>query len=101
MKQITWNLKQFFESDDDPRIGEKRKIIEQKSYEFINEWKDGKDYLKNPVVLKQALDEYERWKRDYGTDGDEGYYFWLRTTQDQNNPKLSKIQSDRKFQQTD
>ena len=88
MKQITWNLKQFFESDDDPRIEGKRKIIEQKSYEFINKWKDGKDYLKNPVVLKQALDEYERWKRDYGTDGDEGYYFWLRTTQDQNNPKL-------------
>ncbi len=88
MKQITWNLKQFFESDDDPGIEGKRKIIEQKSYEFINKWKDGKDYLKNPAVLKQALDEYERWKRDYGTDGDEGYYFWLRTTQDQNNPKL-------------
>ena len=88
MKQITWNLKQFFESDDDPGIEGKRKIIEQKSYEFINKWKDSKDYLKNPAVLKRALDEYERWKRDYGTDGDEGYYFWLRTTQDQNNPKL-------------
>ncbi len=97
MKQITWNLKQLFESDDDSGIEEKRKIVEQKSYKFINKWKNRKDYLKDPAILKQALDEYEKWKRDYGTDGDEGYYFWLRTTQDQNNPKLkanfNKIES--------
>jgi oligoendopeptidase F len=97
MKQITWNLKQLFESDDDSRIEEKRKIVEQNSYEFINKWKNRKDYLKDPVILRQALAEYEKWKRDCGTDGDEGYYFWLRTTQDQNNPKLkanfNKIES--------
>jgi oligoendopeptidase F len=39
-------------------------------------------------MLRQALDHYEAWKRRYGTDGDEGYYFWLRTRQDQNDPKL-------------
>ena len=88
MKQTTWNLKQLFNGDDDPRIEEKRKVVERKSYEFINKWKDRKDYLKNPSVLRQALDEYEQWKRDYGSDGDEGYYFWLRTTQDHNNPNL-------------
>jgi oligoendopeptidase F len=88
MKQTTWNLKRLFNGDDDPRIEEKRKVVERKSYEFINKWKDRKDYLKNPSILKQALDEYEQWKRDYGSDGDEGYYFWLRTTQDQNNPNL-------------
>lgn len=88
MKQITWTLKKLFESDDDPGIEKKRKIVEQKSYEFINKWKNRKDYLEDPSRLKQALDEYEEWKRDYGTDGDEGYYFWLRTMQDQNNPHL-------------
>ncbi len=97
MKQITWNLKQLFESDNAPQIEEKRKIVEQKSYEFINRWKSRKDYLRDPAILKQALDEYERWKRDYGTDGDEGYYFWLRTMQDQNNPvlkaKFNKIEN--------
>lgn len=69
-------------------MGQKRKIIEQKSYDFINTWKDRTDYLEDPVVLRQALDQYEAWKRLYGTDGDEGYYFWLRTQQDQNDPKL-------------
>lgn len=88
MKQITWNLKQLFESDNDTRIEEKRKRVEQKSYEFIHKWKDCKDYLKDPAVLKQALDEYEVWKRYYGIDGDEGYYFWLRTAQNQSDPNL-------------
>jgi oligoendopeptidase F len=97
MRQITWNLKQLFDNDDDPRIEKKRKSIEKISYKFINRWKNRKDYLKNPAILKQALDEYERWKRDYSTDGDEGYYFWLRTSQDQNNPnfkaKFNKIEN--------
>lgn len=34
------------------------------------------------------MDEYEEWKRYYGSEGDEGYYFWLRTSQDQNDPAL-------------
>ena len=88
MKRIEWNFKQLFESDNDPRIEEKRKILEQKSYEFINRWKNRKDYLRDPAILKPALDEYEGWKRNYGADGSEGYYFWLRTMQDQNNPDL-------------
>ena len=88
MKQITWNFKQLFESDNDRQIEEKRKIVEQKSYEFINRWKNRKDYLRDPAILKQSLDEYEGWKRNYGADGSEGYYFWLRTMQDQNNPDL-------------
>jgi oligoendopeptidase F len=88
MKQITWNLQNLFDRDDDPAIEEKRKIVEKKSYAFIHKWKDRKDYLQNPLILKQALDEYNVWSRDYGSDGNEGYYFSLRTAQDQNDPKL-------------
>ncbi|PKL52115.1 MAG: hypothetical protein CVV37_02790 [Nitrospira bacterium HGW-Nitrospira-1] len=39
-------------------------------------------------MLRKALDEYETWKRNYGTDGNAGYYFWLRTQVDRNNPEL-------------
>ena len=88
VEQTVWNLAPLFKSDRSPLMEGKRKIVEQKSYEFINAWKDRSDYLENPVVLRQALDQYEAWKRAYGTDGDEGYYFWLRTQQDQNDPKL-------------
>jgi len=86
--QTTWNLKPLFTSDNDPRMKKKRNVVERKANEFINTWKDRSDYLEDPLVLCQALDQYEAWKRHYGTDGDEGYYFWLRTQQDQNNAKL-------------
>ena len=86
--QTTWNLKPLFTSDNDPRMKKKRNVVERKANEFINTWKDRSDYLEDPLVLCQALDQYEAWKRHYGTDGDEGYYFWLRAQQDQNNAKL-------------
>jgi oligoendopeptidase F len=88
IKQTVWNLKALFAGDHDTRMEEKRRILEQESYAFINTWKDRTDYLEDPLVLRQALDHYESWKRRHGTDGDEGYYFWLRTQQDQNDPKL-------------
>jgi len=46
MKQIRWNLALLFNSDDDPSIEKKRKVLEKKSYEFIDKWKDRKDYVK-------------------------------------------------------
>lgn len=88
MKQIAWNLKTLFDGDDDPGMAKKRKLIEKNSYEFINKWKERKDYLEDPAILKQALEEYAKWKKNYGSEGDEGYYYWLRTTQDQNAPDL-------------
>ncbi|MCL5024271.1 MAG: M3 family oligoendopeptidase [Nitrospirae bacterium] len=88
MKRSVWNLRPLFEDDSDPRMEERRKIVEKKSYEFIRKWKDRRDYLVDPAVLRKALDEYEEWNRYYGADGDEGYYFMLRTQQDQNDPKL-------------
>lgn len=86
--QTTWDLTPLFASDNDPLMEKKRKRVEKQSYAFINAWKDRSDYLEDPVVLRQALDQYESWKGRCGTDGDEGYYFWLRTQQDQNDPKL-------------
>jgi oligoendopeptidase F len=86
--RAVWNLKPLFSGDNDPRIEKKRKLVEKKSLAFINTWKDRADYLEDPAILRQALDQYESWKRHYGTDGDEGYFFWLRTQQDQNDPKL-------------
>ncbi len=86
--RTVWNLKPLFSGDSDSHMEKKRKIVEQKSYAFINAWKDRTDYLEDPLILRQALDQYESWKHNYGTDGDEGYYFWLRTQQDQIDAKL-------------
>ncbi len=88
VKRTLWNLKPLFASDNDPRMEEKRKIVAKQSSAFINAWKDRTDYLEDPLVLKQALDQYEWWKREWGTDGNEGYDVWLRTQQDQTDAKL-------------
>ncbi len=96
VRQTLWDLTPLYTSDNDRRMGKKRKVIERKSYEFINAWKDRTDYLEDPAVLRKALDHYEAWKHSFGSDGDEGYYFWLRSQQDQNDPalkaKLNKIE---------
>jgi len=84
----TWDLTRLFNNNDDPEIEKNRKTVEQKTYVFINKWKNRKDYLKEPAVLRKALEEYEAWKRNYGTDGNAGYYLWLRTQIDRNNPEL-------------
>lgn len=83
-----WNLQPLFQNDNDPQMKSKRKILEKESYEFINKWKNREDYLRNPKILKQALDEYENWLRNYGSSGDEGYYFWLRSEQEKNNKEI-------------
>jgi oligoendopeptidase F len=92
-----WNLKLLFESDDDLRMNERRKKIEQSTKAFVDKWKHNKNYLSNPNILKEALDEYELWAKNSGVNddlngnnltGDEGYYFWLRSQQDQNDPKI-------------
>ncbi len=85
---ITWNFTPLFSGDNDPQITENRKAVERESYAFVNKWKDREDYLSDPEILKQALDEYETWQRSFGVDGDAGYYFWLRTQQDENEPEL-------------
>ena len=86
--KTSWNLGLLFQDDNDPQMHEKRIEVEKKSYEFINAWKDRTDYLEDPIVLRVALDHYESWKRQFGSDGDEGYYFWLRSHQNQNDPKI-------------
>lgn len=88
IKQTAWNLKPLFKSDNDSAMAKERITVERESYKFINKWRGRADYLENPAVLRQALDEYENWFRFYGTDGKEGNYFHLRASQDQNSSKL-------------
>ncbi len=83
-----WDLRDLFARDDDPAVDENLREVERASRRFIDKWKDRNDYLRDPAVLATALGEYEKWKRSYGADGDAGYYFWLRTQQDQNDPGL-------------
>src|SRR5512135_2823265 len=61
-----WDLTPLFANDNDRRMAEERRLVQEKSYAFINAWKDRDDYLSDPAVLRQALDQYEEWKRNCG-----------------------------------
>jgi oligoendopeptidase F len=86
--RTVWDLSVLFARDDDPAAEERLHEVGRAGRRFIDKWKDRRDYLHDPGTLAQALGEYEKWRRRYGTDGDAGYYFWLRTQQDQNDPGL-------------
>jgi len=78
-----WDLSILYSGDDDPKIDEDLRTLEQKNYVFVEKWKDREDYLKDPKVLKAALDEYEELERLWGTGGAPEYYFSMRQHQDQ------------------
>jgi oligoendopeptidase F len=87
-KNIPWNLKLLFDSDSSPLIAKNRKKVEAVALAFVAKWRHRRDYLQDPLILGNALDDYEKWSRNSGYDGKEGYYFSLRTSQDQNAPEL-------------
>ena len=89
-----WNLSHL---EQGKNFEEKREDWKEATQKFISKWKNRKDYLKNPKVIKEALDEYEKWSEVYGpsTDefssssaSDETYYFWLKTQADQSNSEF-------------
>ncbi len=83
-----WNLNSLLKRDDDPEQTDKLAKYEEINRAFIEKWKKRKDYLEDPIVLKEALDEYENLIANYSGGGDVGYYFILRSCLEQNNPKL-------------
>ncbi|HLD51251.1 hypothetical protein A3K34_00955 [candidate division WWE3 bacterium RIFOXYC1_FULL_40_10] len=75
-----WDLSNLLVSDLDETI--------KANHAFINKWRNREDFLKDPEVLKQALDEYEQLEKLYGTTGKTGYYYSLRLCLEQNNPEI-------------
>ncbi len=88
-----WDFSSLFSDDNDPRIAAERDIIAYDTQQFINKWKDRTDYLEDPAVLQEALEDYEQWTTIHAWDGDAGYYFHLRTALDESNPDLKAKQA--------
>jgi oligoendopeptidase F len=87
-KLITdWDLSKLY-PEEDSKLETDKKLIQQKAKEFADKWLSRDDYLQDPNVLKQALDEYESWSRLYGTSGGIGYYWSLKSSLDQLDPSI-------------
>ncbi|PIP73493.1 MAG: hypothetical protein COW88_01690 [Candidatus Lloydbacteria bacterium CG22_combo_CG10-13_8_21_14_all_47_15] len=83
-----WDLSPLAAGDADSAFEQKRVEIQAANEAFVKKWRGRDDYVNDPKVLKEALDEYEALFSRYGMCGDEGYYFHLRGAQDEDNPSL-------------
>ena len=86
--EATWDLTPLLKNDNDPKIASHRKQVEQQTAAFVRKWSKNQNWLSDPKVLRQTLDDYEKWLANYGESGPEGYYFWMRTAQNETDPKL-------------
>ena len=75
-----WNLK--------PIAKFNRPEIERNIKAFAKKWKGTTGYLEKATVLAEAITEYEQIQQTHGVGGNELYYSWLRTTEDENDPKI-------------
>jgi oligoendopeptidase F len=85
-----WNLGHLEKGES---FDEKRKRWDEETKKFLSKWKSRKDYLEDPEVLREALDDYEGWADLYGPSTDEYsspssseevYYYWLKTQLNEN-----------------
>jgi oligoendopeptidase F len=88
MSQATWDLTPLYASDTDPQIDRDLSRVSEATTAFVSKWRQRVTELDNPKTLRQALDDFERLHRDYGYSGKAGYYFHLRSAQDQNDPTI-------------
>src|SRR6185369_16024393 len=89
-----WNLGLLFKNERE--ILAERKVVEQKTNAFVKKWEGRDDYLKDPKVLRQAMDEYNEWASKWGPAAKESYYCELQHYLNENDPQikasLNKIQ---------
>lgn len=82
-----WNLTHLLKESSDKEIEKQKQELTKQPQNFAKRWKK-KDFTKNPQTLKLALDDYEKWQRNFGVLGNIGYYFELKYAQNQLNPKI-------------
>lgn len=83
--KTNWDLSQKPNKEQALKYREEYSKLTQ---DFVSKWQNRTDYLENPKILREALDEYERWEKEFGGYGDEGFYLHLATSLDQNNTDL-------------
>lgn len=83
-----WNFGLLYDRYDKKALEGELEAIKKKNLEFVAKWRGRTDYLENPEILAQALDELEEIEATIGTSGKPGYYYWLKYQLDQQNTEI-------------
>ncbi len=86
-KKFQWDLGKLFSSDNDANISKSQKEFQNQVQKFVKKWKN-KNFTQNPSILKKALEDYNTLLEKYGPFDASFYYFYLRQSQDLNNPDI-------------
>ena len=87
-KSYTWNLTELYSGLNDPQIEADLQESEKVVTAFADKWRDRTDYLEDPAVLREALDELESINRSVGVGSRVSYYLTLSRAIDQTNSEL-------------
>lgn len=93
MSNGVWNLSELYSGPDDPNIERDLQEAEQRVNEFADKWRPRVDYLVNPGVLREALDELEVLNRAVGTGDRPGYYVALAKAIDTSDAALKSLEA--------
>ncbi len=89
-----WDLLPLLKSESETE--KELEKVKKANQEFVKKWSTRTDYIKDPKILKQTLDEYEILLRNYGNSGNPGYFYTLKFELDQSDAgikaKLNKIE---------
>lgn len=80
ISKTKWDLSRLFNGDDDPKIALDNTKCASEINAFVQKWEQRTDYLSDPLVLTEALREYETLLSECGNVP---FYFGLRTALDQ------------------
>ena len=86
--KTAWNLSPLFSGLDDPKLAEVAKASTMTVEAFARKWQDRDDWLVNPTILKEVLDEYERLMHDQGHNSLAMYYLWLSSELNQGDTQI-------------
>ena len=92
----TWDLRWLVDASEeklDELFAQEQSVLQSACQSFVDRWSNRSDYLTDPKILRQALDDYESWRKNYGTSGRQGFYIALSLALDQNNPWLRAKES--------
>lgn len=94
IQKTDWNLSPLLKNESE--IPQKLEKIKKAHENFVNKWKNNPEYLRNPKILKNALDDLENLEKNFGLSGDAGFYFTLKHSINQADPeikaKLNKVE---------
>lgn len=93
--KTTWNLEQLYKNQNDPQIELDTEVAISKNKTFVKKWKANREYLKDPKILRAAIEEYEELEEKYGQAMKPFYYFILLNSLNQTDSnikaKLNKL----------